>query len=113
VAIISRGRLVAEGSPDALKRGLRGDSVTVSTQSASAGQVTGAVVGLNDVDDVRFDDGVLRARVPHGPTALPAILDALERRGAEVESATVARPRLDDVYLQLTGSTFESDDATT
>jgi ABC-2 type transport system ATP-binding protein len=113
VAIISRGRLVAEGSPDALKRGLRGDSVTVSTQSASAGQVTGAVVGLNDVDDVRFDDGVLRARVPHGPTALPTILAALERRGVEVESATVARPRLDDVYLQLTGSTFESDDATT
>jgi ABC-2 type transport system ATP-binding protein len=110
VAIVSRGRVIAEGRPDDLKRHLRGDAVTVATRAVAAREVLAAVSGVNAMRDVNVEDGVLRARVPHGPSALPAILAALERRGVEVDSATIARPTLDDVYLHVTGSAFEHDD---
>ena len=52
----------------------------------------------------------MRARVPNGAQAIPAILSALESRGFEVASVTTARPSLDDVYLHYTGRDFATED---
>jgi len=59
---------------------------------------------------VTIDGGVLRAQVDHGNRALPVILSGLEAAGFQVESASVARPTLDDVYLHHTGRSFVMDD---
>ena len=54
----------------------------------------------------------LRARVEHGARAVPLVLQALESHGVAVESVTVSRPSLDDVYLQHTGRAFSEADET-
>ena len=107
MAIVDQGRIVAEGTPDQLKAGLRGDSVVL--ELASPGQAEPAQRALAPVPEVRgltADGAVLRARVADGPRALPAVLAALETGGVPVRSVTVARPSLDDVCLHHAGRSF-------
>ena len=48
-----------------------------------------------------------RARADGGARAVPAVLAALEDGGVAVDSVTVSRPSLDDVYLRYAGRSFE------
>jgi ABC-2 type transport system ATP-binding protein len=111
LAILSRGRVVAEGTPDSLKQALRGDSVTLELADGRGAVAVGVVRELATVHEASVDGRVLRARVENGGTAVPAILSSLEARGIDVASVTVARPSLDDVYLHYTGRDFTSEDA--
>jgi ABC-2 type transport system ATP-binding protein len=113
LAIVDRGQVVAEGTPDSLKRELRGDAVHVELDGA--GQVNGsldAAVGrLDGVREVTVEGGQLRARADDGGRAVPTLLQALEAHGIAVASVRVARPSLDDVYLRYTGRTFDAAEA--
>jgi ABC-2 type transport system ATP-binding protein len=110
LAIVSRGRIVAEGTPEALKRDLRGDSVTAELSNGSAPEAAAVVRALDAVMDVSCEGTSLRARVENGGRAVPGIISALEGAGIQVESVTVARPSLDDVYLHYTGRDFRRED---
>jgi ABC-2 type transport system ATP-binding protein len=106
LAIVDRGRVVAQGSPDVLKSELRGDTVQVELVDAAAGVATSAAAQLPGVGELALEGCVLRARVANGAAAIPALITALERAGVGVASATIARPSLDDVYLRHTGRSF-------
>jgi ABC-2 type transport system ATP-binding protein len=108
LAIVDAGRVVAQGDPEQLKSELRGDTVHLDLRSASDATTAAALLerttGLREV----FASGpTLRARADNGARAVPAVLSALERRGIAVESITVARPSLDDVYLRHAGRAYE------
>ena len=111
LVILSRGRVVVEGTPEELKRALRGDAVNVELADGHAGDAERIVGGLASVLEASVDGSHLRARAENGPQAVPVILSALESSGVPVASVTVARPSLDDVYLHYTGRDFRSDDA--
>jgi ABC-2 type transport system ATP-binding protein len=113
VAIVSRGKVVIEGTPEELKANLRGELVTVELGDAD-GRVddAAAVVGtIEGASEVGADGRLVRTRVPNGAQAIPTILSALESNGFQVESVTTARPSLDDVYLHYTGRDFATEDA--
>ena len=112
LAIVDRGRVVATGSPDALKRELRGDAVHVELESElnGAGDELDRMAGLREVT---VDGRTLRARADDGARAVPAVLAALDSHGVVVASVTVARPSLDDVYLRYAGRTFGAADKNT
>jgi ABC-2 type transport system ATP-binding protein len=111
VAIVDRGRIVAGGSPDELKRDLRGDSIQIELEAAGdPGRARSALDPLNGaLRDVAVEGRTVRARVESGPSTLPAVLAALAAAGVGVESATLARPSLDDVYLRHTGRAYHAD----
>jgi ABC-2 type transport system ATP-binding protein len=111
VAIVSRGRVVAAGEPEQLKRELRGDSVTVELRAEADGTAQGVVNELPDVHDVLLEGRRLHARVERGAEAVTGILAALDAKGVQVAAVTVSRPSLDDVYLHYTGRDFSADDA--
>ncbi len=107
LAILDRGRVVATGSPEELKMELEGDTVHVELRDdAGDGAIGGALEGVRGVRQVEWDVRCLRARVEHGATAVPLILQALESKGLAVDSVSVSRPSLDDVYLRRTGRAF-------
>jgi ABC-2 type transport system ATP-binding protein len=108
LAIVDRGQVVAEGTPDELKRELRGDSIHVELDGDFNGSASGALAGLDGIREVSVDGRALRARADDGGRAVPAVLQALEATGVLVASVRVARPSLDDVYLQHTGRTFDA-----
>jgi ABC-2 type transport system ATP-binding protein len=110
LAIVDRGRVVAEGSPDSLKSELRGDAIQIDLAAESNGAVHDALARVSDVREVVVEGRSLRARADDGGRAIPAVLQALEARGVGVASVRVARPSLDDVYLRHAGRTFEEAD---
>jgi ABC-2 type transport system ATP-binding protein len=110
LAIVSRGRIVAEGTPESLKSDLRGDSVSAELSDGRADEAARVVRALAGVIDVSCEGRQLRARVENGGRAVPGIISALEGAGVPVASVTVARPSLDDVYLHYTGRDFKRED---
>ncbi len=111
LAIVDRGAVVARGTPEELKRELRGDAVEIDLAAEHNGSARAAVQDLAGVRDVAVDGRVLRARADDGGRAVPALLATLEGRGVEVTSVRVSRPSLDDVYLRYTGRTFAAAEA--
>src|SRR5262245_3939252 len=98
IAIVDRGRVVAEGTSDELKAELQGDSVLLEVPDASrAAQVTSALTGVPQVRQASADGSVVRARVTDGPRTLPSVLAGVEAAGVPVLSVSVAQPSLDDV----------------
>jgi ABC-2 type transport system ATP-binding protein len=111
VAIVSRGKVVAEGATAELKANLRGELVTVELAGGDrrVEEAASAVRSLKSASEVAFDGNLLRARVASGAQAIPAILSTLDRRGFSVASVNTARPSLDDVYLHYTGRDFATE----
>jgi ABC-2 type transport system ATP-binding protein len=102
VAIIDYGKIVAEGTPEELKRAVAGDVVKLTV----AGQQQRAFDLIKDqpfVREAKLEDGFVHLYVDRGEVAMPAILRLLD--GAQMQLLTVElhRPSLDDVFLRQTG----------
>jgi ABC-2 type transport system ATP-binding protein len=110
LAIVSRGRVVVEGTPEQLKQSLRGEAVEVELADGRAAEAEAVVVALEGVFEASTDGRKLRSRVASGARAIPFILSALDAEGIGVESVTTHRPSLDDVYLHYTGREFAAED---
>jgi ABC-2 type transport system ATP-binding protein len=114
LAIVDRGRVVADGTPDALKAALRGDAVQVELEDRNAnGNVSAALAGVAGLREVAVDGHVVHARAEDGARAVPAVLAALDAHAVAVASVRVARPSLDDVYLRFAGRSFAAAEAST
>jgi ABC-2 type transport system ATP-binding protein len=102
--IIDHGRIVAEGTPQALKRRVAGDMVLISLHDG--GVPSRAVELLRAQPFVRelgADDNRIRLYVDDGGTALPELLRLLDREGIGLRSLSLSEPTLDDVFLRQTG----------
>jgi ABC-2 type transport system ATP-binding protein len=110
LAIVSRGRVVVEGTPEELKQSLRGEAVEVELGDGRAAEAEAVVGALEGVLESSVDGRRLRSRVASGARSIPSILSALEAKGIGVEAVTTHRPSLDDVYLHYTGREFAAED---
>ncbi len=107
LAIVDKGRVVVDGTPDALKGELRGDAVHVELHNGPDEQAVRRAIGtVPGVREVSVDGRRLSARADDGAAAVPGVLAALDRAGTPVAAVTVARPSLDDVYLRHVGRRF-------
>lgn len=106
VAIIDGGRIVAEGTPNALKRQIGNDVVTLGLETSTEQyqQAQQLLQAMPCVREVQADkQGTLRLYVERGEEALPPIMHVLDDANLHILTITLARPTLDDVFLQLTG----------
>jgi ABC-2 type transport system ATP-binding protein len=110
LAIVSRGKVVVEGTPEELKGSLRGEAVELELIDGRIEAARSIVAGLQGVHEASVDGRKLRSRVASGARAIPSILSALEAQGIVVEAVTTHRPSLDDVYLHYTGRDFRADE---
>jgi ABC-2 type transport system ATP-binding protein len=107
LAILDRGKVMATGSPEELKAELEGDTIHVELRAdAEDGAIRAALAPVEGIRQLDHDVNCLRARVDHGATAVPLVLQALEAKGLAVDSVSVSRPSLDDVYMRYTGREF-------
>ena len=107
VGIIDGGRLVAEGTPDELKRSI-GNDVIVARLDGSASAARGAVAALAGVRNVEARGDEMIVTVDDGSAAIGAIAVALNTV-APVRHLTLRTPTLDDVFLELTGNHIRAD----
>jgi ABC-2 type transport system ATP-binding protein len=111
LAIVSRGRIVADGSPNELKARLSGDAVHVELADGRVDDARRVLEEAHAPVETALPDGrTLVSRVSEGGQALPGILSALSTAGIPVASVSVNRPSLDDVYLYYTGRDFATED---
>jgi ABC-2 type transport system ATP-binding protein len=115
VAIVDRGRIVAEGSPEELKASIGTDVVTVRlpADDEHAARAAEALVHLDGAREVRAVGDSVVIYVKDGSTAIAAIVLRLSEASIPVQEVTLARPTLDDVFLRKTGYHIESEAATT
>ena len=110
LAIVSRGRVVIEGTAEELKGSMQGEAVVVELSNGVVDDAVAVLRALEEVREVSADGRFLRSRVSDGARAVPPILAALDANGIAVEAVTMHRPSLDDVYLHYTGRDFRSED---
>ena len=110
LAIVSRGRVVIEGSPVELKARLQGDAVHVELENGAVDSAQSVIAGIGARPEQVLNGNTIVARAENGGAAVPHILAALDSAGIRVASVSVSRPSLDDVYLHFTGRDFTSED---
>jgi ABC-2 type transport system ATP-binding protein len=105
IAIMHRGELAALNTPSALRAEVGGDSVTVRTKDPAS---------LAAAIDRRFHvrtmtvDGSVRLELPDGHQWIPRLVEAFPD---EIESITLGKPTLEDVFIHVTGHRFWSEAA--
>jgi ABC-2 type transport system ATP-binding protein len=105
LAIIDHGRIVAEGTPDELKRAIAGDVIALGVRGDRRAALD-ALRGLpfvRDHDPLGPDEAPIRVYVDRGETAMPPIFQVLDQAGFKVATVAMSRPSLDDVFLRQTG----------
>ncbi|MCS0635535.1 ATP-binding cassette domain-containing protein [Streptomyces sp. LP05-1] len=100
IAVLDRGRLVAEGTAEELKRRVPGGHIRLRFSDAAELEAAARHFGgaARDLDEL-----TLRVPGDGGVPALRAVLDTLDDAAVRAESLTVHTPDLDDVFLTLTG----------
>ena len=104
LAIVDHGQIIAEGSPADLIARLGGHHVVeFSVSGYSDGAVFQAWNGLPSVESVREDDGMIALNVKQPHLTIPALLDAIDKQGRQLQHLTTRQASLEDVFVRLTG----------
>jgi len=100
IAVLDRGRIVAAGSPDELKRQIPGGHVELEFASFDD---LAAAAGL--VNATSRDDDALTLQVPSDGSldSLRSLIDQLDVAGVAVANLSIHTPDLDDVFFAFTG----------
>jgi ABC-2 type transport system ATP-binding protein len=107
LAIVDHGQIIAGGSPADLIDRLGGHHVVEFSASHANG--TGRASELQtwrtlpSVESVREDDDLIALNVTEPHLTIPALLDAIEQQGRELEHLTTRQASLEDVFVRLTG----------
>ncbi|MFE0648482.1 ATP-binding cassette domain-containing protein [Streptomyces sp. NPDC059534] len=110
IAIIDRGRLVAQGTPLALKNAIGDDRVVLRTGDDERALRVVRAIAPPDSSVAADADGIC-LRVPDGSAWIPRLCAALERHGIAVHAASATPPTLDDVFFHHTGRSINAPQA--
>jgi ABC-2 type transport system ATP-binding protein len=105
IAVIDRGRIIADGSASELKSRLGGDVVELEAGERAVLDSALAALGELAAGQARVDRQANRLAfpAPAGPATLMAALRRLDEARVVVDDIGIRRPSLDDVFLSLTG----------
>jgi ABC-2 type transport system ATP-binding protein len=113
VAIINRGLIVREGTPEALKAEVGTDVIDISVSDHESGAARMAIREMQSTGDLPH--GELRGTasgytlfVPDGASKIAALVRGLDRAGISTGPISVSRPTLDDVFLAATGGRLQA-----
>lgn len=103
IAIIDHGQMIAQDTPQALKRLMKRDVIELEPESdADLEQVLELLTP--DYPDLTVDRGVIRILVPHGANAITTLIERLRANHLTLATLKVTPPTLDDVFMQLTSA---------
>jgi ABC-2 type transport system ATP-binding protein len=107
VGIISEGRLVAEGTPRALKAEVGRPHLELSLVDQDGKEAKAQEVLVRFGRPLPARDGTLMVELEHGSSEIGPIVVALNEAGFDVESLDLVQPTLDDVFVHKTGQHLE------
>jgi ABC-2 type transport system ATP-binding protein len=102
IAIIDHGKIVVIGSPNELKDSLGGDIITLSIQKDQE-DITDLIRKVEHVKTVTKENDGYTIKSSNGEITAPLIIEALRKNGHVVTRLSLAKPTLNEVYMQYTG----------
>ncbi len=109
LAIIDLGKIIALNKSSALKDSLGGDILAIETPCSD--KLKQAFGKLPWVGEAKCHDGKLTLRVTKGEQRIPVLMEIARKNGIEVQSVSLHKPTLDDVFLHYTGKTIREEEA--
>ncbi len=110
VGIISAGRLVAEGTPNALKSEVGKPHLELSLADADGRAADCERILARFGKPLPSKDGIQMVELAGGASEVGPVVRALDEAGIAVESLELVEPTLDDVFVAKTGPHLEGDD---
>jgi len=104
LAIMNLGKVAIMGAPADLKKSVGGDVLSVKLTGNGVGELPPSLGSV-----ASFEDGVLKVLTVDGEKAIPRITDYLEARGDVVDSVSLSRPTLDDVFMKYAKAPLQKD----
>ena len=104
IAIIDHGKIVVIGTPAELKDSLGGDIITLAIQKDT--DITDLISKIEHVNDVKKENGSYIVKTANGEATAPLIIEALRANGHVVNKLSLAKPTLNDVYMEFTGKSM-------
>jgi len=104
LAIMNMGKIAISGAPSDLKRSVGGDVLTVKVTGQAAASLP---AGLGSV--VSSEQGTIKILTEDGEKAIPRLTEYFERNGAVVESISLSRPTLDDVFMKYAKASLQEE----
>jgi ABC-2 type transport system ATP-binding protein len=105
IAIMDKGVIVVLDTPDALKASVARDRIMLKTDD-DVGAI--AVIAARFGIEARMSEGAVTFGVPEGEHFVPRLFAEL---GIPIQSVSVSRPSLDDVFMSYTGTTIRDAEA--
>lgn len=101
IGIMDKGKLITIGVPATLKSTVGGDILTITSESAGC---LSKLQGLGYQPISNPTDHTIELLVTNGERLIPQLLESLTGSGIEVNSVSLKKPTLDDVFLKYTGT---------
>jgi ABC-2 type transport system ATP-binding protein len=105
LAILNEGNLVALGTPEALTREIGGDVILLEARDPQT--LADRIRSKFHVDATVMDHQV-RLEIENGHRFVPDVVEAFP---GEIQSLSVSKPTLEDVFIHRTGHRFWNEDA--
>jgi ABC-2 type transport system ATP-binding protein len=108
LAIIDDGKIIVEGSPAELKRGVGGDTAILTLPSDTlpedVDRVSLAIQQLRDINAIKIVDSSVIVYLEDGGGRIAEIVRSVDATGLQLVRLELSEPSLDQVFLKHTGS---------
>ena len=112
IAVIDRGRVIADGTPDELKDMVGGERLEVHLSDASKADRAVALLSSMSEETPVFEEGSVKLTVRRRKGAIVEAVQRLQAEDIGIDDLGLRRPTLDEVFLNLTGHAAESGEDT-
>ncbi len=109
IFVIDHGHIIAEGTPDELKRAAGGEVLEIRmTQHSEAPKAAGVIRKFGSEEPhADSNSGIITMPVSRGAAVLPDVIRELDAVRLKLSDIILRRPSLDDVFMKLTGHAAE------
>lgn len=101
ICIIDKGKIIANGTPDDLKKSLKQDRVQLQTDNDE--RATQIIKDLPGISQIRKTSNGLNIHLNENASLIMKIVDLLRSEGVQINGITLLKPTLDEVFIQYTG----------
>jgi len=114
LAIIDHGKIVALGTPAALKKEVAGDCIIIGVENLEKYGIKLQKIFEEKeyIREVKIEKNDLRLYVKDGPSVMPQILQIIDAQKIKLLTITLSAPSLNDVFLRKTGYSLRDIEAT-
>jgi ABC-2 type transport system ATP-binding protein len=109
VAIMDKGKLIAANTPEKLKEEIGGDVITIT--SSEREELYAKLKTLSWIKHVEPHDGFLTVNLENAERHVVEIANLSATNGIEIDSISIHKPTLEDVFLYFTGRTIREGEA--